>query len=267
LEEAIKLINRYKSLELSNVVDYTKFNLYAITHHSTIIEGSTLTEIETRLLLDEGLTPKGKPLTHSLMTKNHFEALQFVIEQASKKVKVNEILIKNINAHVLKNTGAVYNTLLGTVDSSKGEYRLGNVRAGNQYFVNYAKVSQLTKELCKTIQDKLQSDLTIEEQIHLSFDAHFNLVSIHPFYDGNGRTSRILMNFIQSYFNLPLAIVQKEDKSDYFEALEETRKEETLTPFRHFMTQQYSKYLKTEIDNYTTSTNKSSNKGGFTLMF
>lgn len=267
MEEAITLIKEYQSLELSSVVNYTKFNLYAITHHSTIIEGSTLTEIETRLLLEEGLTPKGKPLVHSLMTKNHFEALEFVLNKASEKATMDEALIKNINAHVLRNTGAIYNTLLGTVDSSKGEYRLGNVRAGNRYFANYAKVPQLVQSLCKTVQRKLETDLTLAERLNLSFDVHLNLVSIHPFCDGNGRTSRLLMNFIQALFDLPLAIVHKEDKTDYFEALEATREQETLTPFRNFMLQQYCKHLRTEIKNYKKSINNSANKNGFILMF
>ena len=67
-----KILTEYRSLNLENIIDFTKFNEYAVTHHSTVIEGSTLTENETRLLLDEGITPKGKPLEHSLMVKNHF---------------------------------------------------------------------------------------------------------------------------------------------------------------------------------------------------
>lgn len=60
----ISLIEKFNSLQLSKNIDFDKFNEYAITHHSTTIEGSILTETETRLLLDEGITPKGKPLIH-----------------------------------------------------------------------------------------------------------------------------------------------------------------------------------------------------------
>ena len=69
MEELLALLKNYQDLNLPEVVDYDKFNLYAITHHSTFLEGSTLTEIETQLLLEEGRTPKGKPLAHSLMVK------------------------------------------------------------------------------------------------------------------------------------------------------------------------------------------------------
>jgi hypothetical protein len=59
VENIEKLISEYQTLNLSSIIDYDKFNEYAITYHSTTIEGFTLTEVETRLLLDEGLTPRG----------------------------------------------------------------------------------------------------------------------------------------------------------------------------------------------------------------
>jgi Fic family protein len=255
-------------LNLKEVLNYEKFSLYAITHHSIFIEGSTLTEIETRLLLEEGLTPKGKPLVHSLMTKDHFNALNFVLAAAKSKRLVDESFIREINAQVLQNTGAVYNTVLGTVDSSKGVYRLNNVSAGGRYFVNYAQVPKLTNTLAIEIQERLANVQSIEDQLMLSFDAHFDLVSIHPFYDGNGRTSRLLMNFIQAYFNLPLALVFKEDKAEYFEALEATRDNEDLSYFRNFMCAQYQKYLKSEIDNFRKSMKEPPKKGkGFSMIF
>jgi Fic family protein len=76
MEDVSKIVGGYKSLDLHHVIDYDKFKQYAIVHHSSSIEGSTLTENETRLLLDEGITPKGKPLEHSLMVKDHFEAFE-----------------------------------------------------------------------------------------------------------------------------------------------------------------------------------------------
>src|ERR1019366_1443839 len=92
---------------------------------------------------------------------------------------------------------------------------------------------------------------SVTDQINFSFDAHFNLVSIHPFYDGNGRTSRLLMNYIQAYYGLPLAIVFKEDKADYYVALQETRKQEDLQIFNTFMFEQYAMHLEQEITSYT----------------
>jgi Fic family protein len=229
------IVNEYRSLNLHEIIDYDKFNHYAIVHHSTSIEGSTLTENETRLLLEEGVTPKGKPLEHSLMVKDHYNALQFVLKSAHDKSPCTIDFIKEVNAMVMKSTGHLYNTVLGQVDASKGEFRKGNVSAGGQYFINYDKVERHTRLLAQKIHDSIKSANTLQSQLELSFNAHFDLVTIHPFYDGNGRTSRLLMNYIQECFQPPLAIVYKEDKSEYFTALQEARKNESLIPFHNFM--------------------------------
>jgi len=264
--ELLDLLNEYKSLNLSQNINYDKFNLFSITHHSTSIEGATLTEIETQLLLDEGVTPKGKPIEHSLMTQDHANALKYAIDFALQKQKIDTAFIKNINSKVMNRTGKLYNTIFGEIDSAKGEFRKGNVMAGSRYFVNYDKVEVLTNELCLKLNQQLQSINSIEEKLNLSFDAHFDLITIHPFYDGNGRTSRLLMNYIQSYFELPLAIVFKEDKSDYIEALEESRNKENIFPFRELMKNQYIKFLQQEISNYKRMINNKGGKG-FSIVF
>jgi Fic family protein len=234
------LLTRYKELNLQDVLDHEKFNEYSIVHHSSSIEGSTLTEVETRLLLEEDITPKGKPLMHSLMVKDHYAALRHVLETAAAKKNITVEFIQHINALVMKNTGSVYNTVFG----------------------------ELVKRLDENL-PKVQGD---EEQLKLSFTAHFDLVSIHPFYDGNGRTSRLLMNYIQAYHGLPLAIVFKEDKADYYVALQETRKQEDMQIFYAFMFEQYSKHLEQEIASYTQAmsqkTEPKKGKGsGYSLFF
>jgi Fic family protein len=264
------LINEYNSLNLSKIIDYDKFNRFAIVHHSTSIEGSTLTEVETRLLLDEGLTPKGKPLLHSLMVQDHFKALLFVIDAVDKQKVVTAELIQQINAHVMKTTGSIYNTPLGKIDGSQGEFRKGNVSAGGSYFVNYDKVPSLVEKLSQKIADKLLGTKKIIEQLDLSFDAHFDLVTIHPFYDGNGRTSRLLMNFVQHWFGLPLSIVFKEDKADYFQSLLDARAKEDISIFRVFMYEQTSKYLQEEIRKYNEikkGDGDPKKSGGYSIIF
>ena len=106
------LINEYLSLNLSSIIDFDKFNQYSLVHHSTTIEGSTLTQIETSLLLDEGLTSKGKPILHSLMVRDHYKALSFVLDAATNKTTITSAFIRDTNAAVMKNTDTVYNTVL-----------------------------------------------------------------------------------------------------------------------------------------------------------
>ena len=123
MEVLLKTIEKYNQLRLKEIVDYNKFNDFAITAHSTQIEGSTLSIEETALLLNEGITPKGKPLDHSLMVKDHYNALKYVHELAKSELIITPTTIQSINAKVMKSTGNVYNTALGDVDSSNGEYR------------------------------------------------------------------------------------------------------------------------------------------------
>jgi Fic family protein len=270
MDSILPIIAEYRSLNLHGIIDYDKFNEFAIVHHSSAIEGSTLTENETRLLLDEGVTPKGKPLEHSLMVKDHYAALQFVLSQAKQHQSITPAFIQQINARVMKSTGAVYNTALGEIDATKGEFRKGNVSAGGSYFVGYDKVVAYTTKLATSLNEKIKTTSTENEKIEISFAAHFDLVSIHPFYDGNGRTSRLLMNYIQALFNLPLAIVFKEDKNEYFTALQESRKQESLQPFYTFMYGQYEKYLATEISIYKQSLQKKDTpkkSTGFSIFF
>jgi Fic family protein len=263
----ISLIEKFQSLNLSAIIDFDKFNGYSITHHSTTIEGSTLTETETRLLLDEGITPAGKPLLHSLMVQDHYNALLFITGKVKDKVAFTPEFIQQINAAVMKQTGSIYQTVFGELDATKGVFRKGNVSAGNTYFVGYEKVEPLIKKLCDGINEKIIAANSITEKLQLCFDAHFDLVTIHPFYDGNGRTSRLLMNYLQLYFDLPLSIVFKEDKAAYFEALQETRKAEDISIFRTFMSAQYAKYLQQEIHKFEQS-DKAGGKGkGYSLVF
>lgn len=136
-QSIISLITKFQSLNLSAIIDFDKFNRYAITHHSTTIEGSTLTENETRLLLDEGVTPAGKPLLHSLMVQDHYNALLFVIQKADQKITISSTFFQAINAAVMKQTGSIYQTVFGELNAATGVFRKGNVSAGSSYFVVY----------------------------------------------------------------------------------------------------------------------------------
>jgi Fic family protein len=260
------LIERYKNLGIDDVIDHQKFNLISIVHHSTKIEGSTLTEVEAQVLINEGLTPKGKPMHDSLMVTDHHAALLFTLASAKTKRDVTANFIREINALVVKNTGKVYNTVFGTIDSSTGAFRKGNVSAGITYFPNYDKVEPLTNEMAVKINKLMQETGSVSDQVNFSFDAHFNLVSIHPFYDGNGCTSRLLMNYIQAYYNLPLAIVHSDAKAEYIQALVDTREKNDIQIFRDFMAVEYAKLLENEIKKFEEM-DKPKKGAGFNLMF
>lgn len=249
--EAIKsLISEYASLHLSDVINYDRFNQFFFVYHSCGIAGSTLTGTETRVLLEYGITPKGKPLEHSLMAKDHYESLLFVLNARASNLPISIDLIQSINAKVMRHTGFIYSTNLGEVDTSKGCFRKDDVGIGDTHFANFEKVEQNISDLVSTLNKGIVSSKTIEERLHLSFLAHLKLVNIHPFYDGNGRTGRLLMNYLQALFELPLAIVYQEDKVDYYAALQQARIQENDSIFIAFMNEQYKKFLRSEIQQF-----------------
>ena len=274
LKNIMQLLKRYDELEIQQAIDWEKYNLYSIVHHSTSIEGASLTEIETQLLLDEGITAKGKPLLHHQMQTDHYNALLFVKNAAKEKTPFTTDLLRQIAARVMKSTGNVHNTIRGTFDTSKGDFRLLNVYAGETRFVDFSKVSELIQQFCSELNTAISQEIKKEDALILSFDAHFNLVSIHPFEDGNGRVSRLVMNYIQFYHSLPLCNVFKEDKAEYIKALVDTRKSNDIAIFRNFMLSQYKKMLEAEISKVinpkktsVSNTDHKSNNKGLPLFF
>ena len=125
----------------------------------------------------------------------------------------------------------------------------------------------MINKLCTTLADKKTTAVSATDKINICFDAHFDLVTIHPFYDGNGRTSRLLMNYLQLYFGLPMSIVFKEDKAAYFEALQQTRNLEDIDIFRKFMYAQYEKYLSLEIEKFEHINRDPQKSGGYSFVF
>ena len=243
---------------LHEAINWEKYNLMSISHHSTAIEGSTLTQLESQLLLDEGTTPAGKPLEHSNMEKDHYNALKFVVKKAREKAKITPELIRVVSARVMHSTGQVYNVAQGSFDSSKGEYRKVGVFAGETTFPNFQKVEGLVDALCEDFEKKIEKRISTKDIYDMAFDFHFDLVSIHPFADGNGRVSRLMMNYILVYHDQSPAIINKEYRNQYFQSLEESREIENNTPMRKFMYEQQTMEFERQIEKH-----KSSNKGRF----
>jgi fido (protein-threonine AMPylation protein) len=150
----------------------------------------------------------------------------------------------------MKKTGVIYETAFGRVDSSAGDFRKGSVFAGKAYFPAFDKVPRYTKDLAEAIILAIPHSVTLQQKIDLCFISHYNLTSVHPFYDGNGRTSRLLMNFLLHYFGLPLATVFPESKEEYYQSLQQARAQEQIKPFLEFMYLQYKRFLKTTTLSY-----------------
>ena len=254
----LQLIDEYNQLGIGQQIDHDKFYLYSLITHSTAIEGSTVTEVENQLLFDEGISAKGRTIGEQMMNLDLKAAYEYSMKLAKQHTDFTTDMLKTLSAIVMKNTGSVYNTLQGSFDSSKGDLRLVNVTAGTggSSYMNYLKVPTHLEAFCQQMNNRrntlLQSDDIIEKYL-LSFDAHYLLVTIHPWVDGNGRMSRLVMNHLQFELNLIPTKVEKENKADYIQALIDSREQESLEPFREFMLAEHIRNLRKEIDAYKKS--------------
>ena len=257
-KQFLETLREYHSLGIAEQIDYEKFYLYSIITHSTAIEGSTVTEIENQLLFDEGITAKGRGLQEQMMNVDLKAAYEHSMQLARQHTDFSVDMLKSLSAIVMKNTGGQYNTALGTFDSSKGDLRLVGVTAGigGRSYMNYQKVPAKLAEFCQRINERRQMLLQgadVFEQYLLSFDAHYQLVTIHPWVDCNGRMSRLVMNHLQYEFGLIPVKIVKEDKADYIQALIDSREEESLEPFREFMIEEHIQNITKEIDVFKKS--------------
>lgn len=182
----------------------SSFNIeYA--HHSTAIEGNTLTLLQTKAVIEDGLSVGGKTLREIYEVANHAKAFRYVRKCATEGKQLDENIVKDIHAMLMDNI------LVG------GVYRDVEVRISGS-----AHKPPAPGEMYRQIKSFF-TDLPYKTElnaIELAAWTHAEFVKIHPFVDGNGRTSRMIMNYqllIQGF--LPISIA-KESRLEYFEALE-----------------------------------------------
>lgn len=177
------------------------------TYNSNSIEGNTLTLVETKLVLEEGITVGGKSLREHFEALNHSEAIDYLEQLVAPNYKFKERDILDVHALVLDK---IQKDLAGRL-------RTGAVRIVGANFVppNYMKVPDLIDELVSYTNDNfLKLDTVL-----LSAIFHHRFVWIHPFADGNGRSARLLFNLLLMNDGYPPAIILKNDRKKYYSAL------------------------------------------------
>lgn len=211
LNQGIHTIDKF------TISSYEKDFELIFTHNSTAIEGNTLTLMETKVVLEDGISIGGKELREIYEVVNHKKAYHYIKKCIAEKKQLNENIIKDIHAILTENI------IMG------GIYRNQEVRisgagytppTGNDMYIQiknfYADLEWKSKEL---------------NPIELAAWTHAEFVRIHPFIDGNGRTSRLIMNYQLMINNfLPISIA-KGSRLDYYNALEEYAVEGNLKRF------------------------------------
>jgi Fic family protein len=194
------------SAQLDNLENWFRVEL---TYTSNAIEGNTLTRAETALVVEKGLTVGGKTLVEHLEASNHVAALDWVREQVKQSPRsLSQRDVLTIHEMILH----------GIDEANSGRYRNIAVRISGSMVVlpNPRQVPDLMDEFERWLVGSLDTLHPVEH----AADAHYRLVTIHPFVDGNGRTARLLMNMILIMHGYPPAIIRPRDRITYLNALE-----------------------------------------------
>lgn len=291
----LQLLDRHRALGISEQIDYDKFYLYSIIVHSTAIEGSTVTEVEAQLLFDEGITSSKRTMAEQQMNLDLKAAYEYGREWIKRHEPITVDWLITLASKVMAHTGIEYSAMGGNFSAAKGELRKLNVSAGigGKSYMSYLKVPERLAAFCEELNRrrselrvKLASTMTSldggrpEVNRHrkavdptdicavydLSFWAHYELVTIHPWADGNGRTSRLLMNLLQIEFGALPTKVLVEDKATYIQALIDTREAEDIAIFQNCMANLHIQHLKSDIDHYIKSTTDTTQKNKTTTQ-
>ncbi|MEP0481620.1 MAG: Fic family protein, partial [Nonlabens sp.] len=177
------------------------------TYNSNSIEGNTLTLQETRMVLEDGLTVSGKSLNEYFEAVNHHEAIDYVENLVQPDYVFRERDILNVHELVMDRIDKEF----------AGRIRNAGVRISGANFVppNARKVSDFIEELITWVNEE---DLDMHPVIKATI-FHHRFVWIHPFFDGNGRTARLVFNLLFLKEGYPPAIILKVDRKKYYTAL------------------------------------------------
>ena len=222
LDELKLKLDSFRPLDLSIVKNLHEDLVLRWTYHSNAIEGNTLTLKETKVAL-EGITIGGKTLREHFEAINHKDAILFIEDLAQKEERLSEYSIKQIHSLILKNID----------DENKGKYRTTNVIISGaehkppQSFEVQSKMEEFIKNY--------NENITKLHPIELASFVHIEFVKIHPFLDGNGRTSRLLMNLELIKAGFPPVVIELEDRLEYYKALDIAHTENDYKPFLELM--------------------------------
>lgn len=212
------------------------------TYNSNAIEGNSLTLGETAFFLREGLTSEGKPLQDYLEARNHAEAIDKLQDIISNKQVITEHLIKSLHSVLMK--GADFSVAQGRDNQvihkkiHVGEYKKqpNHVLTLSGKIHKYADPIHVHDEM-ESLLDWLKSAKLLHP-VDRAAQFHYKFVSIHPFDDGNGRMSRLLMNLLLMQAGYYPCIIQNAHRRKYIQVLEQVDSVKDVTLFTTFVAQE-----------------------------
>jgi Fic family protein len=217
LQAAIEAAGKFDP-EVLKRINY-KFRL-EWNYHSNAMEGNSLTKEETRSVMVNNVTVEGKPLKDVLEMKGHDEVITDILKISKGELGLSEKRIKEI-----------HKAIIHEADPGKKQ-KIGQWKTGNNHLINYkhekfdfidhSEVPDAMHELMNWLNAQTQQWKDQKNDLHpalIAFEFHLKYLTIHPFYDGNGRTARIFTNLILISSGYPPVIIKKEEKEMYYRYL------------------------------------------------
>ncbi len=245
LKNKLAKLNKLRPLPKSAVQKLREKFQIEMTYNSNAIEGNSLTLKETFLVINEGITVKGKPLKDHLEAKDHHAALEYLYDLVDKNKKhtISEMLIRNLHHIIIQETDKEW----------AGKYRNANVIIGGAKHTppDALQVPHKMRDLINWLNaQKGKTDI-----MELAALLHHRLVFIHPFFDGNGRTARLAMNLLLMQAGYPLVIILKNDRKKYYDVLDKADSGK-YEPLVKFISQSIERSLDIYIKTLTPTTSK-----------
>ncbi|MCP4131281.1 MAG: Fic family protein [bacterium] len=214
-------LDKLRPLTSAQVKNLKKLFDIDLTYNSNAIEGSTLSYNETKIILEDGITIGGKSVKEHLEAINHKEAIDYIETLAIKKTE------ELTQYEVL----SIHNIILRSIDTDNaGKYRNVPVFIRQKDKIHRFAEPFIVPKLMEDFFSWLKTP-TQDHPVIFASDAHYKLVSIHPFIDGNGRTSRLLMNLILIQNGYPPAVIKMKERARYINAIEKAQTREDLSDF------------------------------------
>lgn len=194
-------------IQLQKMEEYFNLNY---TYESNRIEGNTLTLQETHLVINDGITVGGKSMREHLEAINHSEALEYLSELVKNKTPFSERILKQIHYLILK----------GIDRQNAGVYRSIGVRISGSTHIPPEPYA--LPRLMEEVFEYYETNRKLIHPVILAAEMHERIVRIHPFVDGNGRTTRLVMNLILLQNGFPIANIKGDmtNRLNYYSALE-----------------------------------------------
>jgi len=229
-----KRIKPLNELQLRKMEEYF-FTSY--TYESNRIEGNTLTLQETHLVINEGITIGGKSMREHLELVNHKEAIELILDLVQNKIPFNAFRLKQIHQLILK----------GVDDRNAGVYRNLPVRISGSSHV--PPEPYLIEKMMEDYFIFYETQKDILHPVILAAEMHERLVTIHPFIDGNGRTSRLVMNLIllKNGFTIANLKGSYDDRMRYYKALEQVQVNHESNSFYELIAENVEASLKEHL--------------------